>query len=110
MDQDRIEWRREMSLTLVKSNHHTPEEIAKIINYLEPIIFSDYSFVAQDSSGQIFTIIGPYQYPRNNQYNQANVIYGKGFALQGLGVFNSTKTVKYTKPSNSDIKEYLIVQ
>ena len=78
--------------------------------YLEPIIFSDYSFVAQDSSGQIFTIIGPYQYPRNNQYNQANVIYGKGFALQGLGVFNSTKTVKYTKPSNSDIKEYLIVQ
>lgn len=78
--------------------------------YLEPIIFSDYSFVAQDSSGQIFTVTGPFQFSRNNQYNQANVIYGKGFVLQGLGVFNSTKTVKYTKPSNSDIKEYLIVQ
>lgn len=78
--------------------------------YLEPIIFSDYSLVAQDSSGQIFTIIGPYQYPRNNQYNQDNVICGKGFVLQDLGVHDEYTNFYYTKPSNSNIKEYFIVQ
>ena len=78
--------------------------------YLEPIIFSDYSLVAQDSSGQIFTIIGPYQYTRNNQYNQNNVICGKGFALQDLGVFDDSTEFYYNKPSNTNIKEYFIVQ
>ena len=77
---------------------------------LEPIIFSDYSLVAQDSSGQIFTIIGPYQFPRNNQYNQENVICGKGFVLQDLGVHDEYTNYNYKKPSNSDIKEYFIVQ
>ena len=78
--------------------------------YLEPIIFSDYSLVAQDSSGQIFTIIGPYQYTRNNQYNQNNVICGKGFALQDLGVFDDSTEFYYNEPSNTNIKEYFIVQ
>ena len=78
--------------------------------YLEPIIFSDYSLVAQDSSGQIFTIIGPYQFPRNNQYNQENVICGKGFVLQDLGVHDEYTNYNYKNPSNSKIKEYFIVQ
>ena len=78
--------------------------------YLEPIVFSDYAFSVKDSSGKVIAITGPYQYSRNNQYNSANVIYGKGCVLQGLGVFNSAKTIKYTKPTNSNIKEYLIVQ
>ena len=78
--------------------------------YLEPIIFSDYSFVAKDSSGQIVTILGPYQYPRDDKYNSENVIYGKGIILRELGVYDDTSSFFYIEPTDSNIKEYFVIQ
>lgn len=78
--------------------------------YLEPIIFSDYSFVVQDPSGQVVTILGPYQYPRNNTFNSNSVIYGKGIILQDLGVHKGTVNYYYTKPKSPNIKEYFVIQ
>lgn len=37
---DRVDWRREMSLTLIKRNDLLSFEIADIIKELEPIVFS----------------------------------------------------------------------
>lgn len=96
---------KETSIYELDSNYNIEFDI-----YLEPIIFSDYSFVAKDSSGQIVTILGPYQYPRDDKYNSENVIYGKGIILQDLGVHKGTVNYYYTKPKSPNIKEYFVIQ
>ena len=96
---------KETSIYELDSNYNIDFDI-----YLEPIIFSDYSFVAKDSSGQVVTILGPYQYPRNNTFNSNSVIYGKGIILQDLGVHKGTVNYYYTKPKSPNIKEYFVIQ
>ena len=96
---------KETSIYELDSNYNIDFDI-----YLEPIIFSDYSFVAKDSSGQIVTILGPYQYPRDDKYNSENVIYGKGIILRELGVYDDTSSFFYIEPTDSNIKEYFVIQ
>lgn len=96
---------KETSIYELDSNYNIVFDI-----YLEPIIFSDYSFVVQDPSGKVVTILGPYQYPRNNTFNSNSVIYGKGIILQDLGVHNGTVNYYYTKPKSPNIKEYFVIQ
>ena len=96
---------KETSIYELDSNYNIVFDI-----YLEPIIFSDYSFVVQDPSGQVVTILGPYQYPRNNTFNSNSVIYGKGIILQDLGVHKGTVNYYYTKPKSPNIKEYFVIQ
>lgn len=96
---------KETSIYELDSNYNINFDI-----YLEPIIFSDYSFVVQDPSGKVVTILGPYQYPRNNTFNSNSVIYGKGIILQDLGVHNGTVNYYYTKPKSPNIKEYFVIQ
>lgn len=96
---------KETSIYELDSNYNINFDI-----YLEPIIFSDYSFVVQDPSGKVVTILGPYQYPRNNTFNSNSVIYGKGIILQDLGVHKGTVNYYYTKPKSPNIKEYFVIQ
>ena len=96
---------KETSIYKLDSNYNIEFDI-----YLEPIIFSDYSFVAKDSSGQVVTILGPYQYPRDDKYNSENVIYGKGIILRELGVYDDTSSFFYIEPTDSNIKEYFVIQ
>lgn len=96
---------KETSIYELDSNYNIEFDI-----YLEPIIFSDYSFVVKDSSGQVVTILGPYQYPRDDKYNSENVIYGKGIILRELGVYDDTSSFFYIEPTDSNIKEYFVIQ